>query len=1270
MFTFFTVRAQRAKPRRSSRRSLLALSFAGAIAAYACPALVSVPAAQAAPLHRAAVGIHYAKIVADCGAPAPGHARCFALRRVAANAGAPGAKPYAVRASYPVGPGNGYTPGDLWSAYGLGSLATLSATGGPGTGQTVAIVDAYDDPNIEADLGTFNTTYGLPACTTANGCFTKVGQTGTPTLPNPNAGWAGEISLDVEAVHSLCPDCKVLLVEANSNSNADLGAAVNEAVTLGATEVTNSYGGAENSDPNFAAAFKHSGVPITASAGDQGYYNWTNPGQGTRANVPAALPDVVAVGGTSLHLTSAGTRSSETVWNNNTGPPNLGAGGDAGGGGCSALFAAPTWQSSVPGYSAAGCGGKRLVSDISAIADPYTGFDTYDSYQASGWATSGGTSLSSPVIAAMFALVGGGQGVTDPAQTLYSQLTNDPSALYDVTTGGNGFCYGAQPGACTTSHPAASDCNGTTACDAAPGYDGPSGIGTPVGLGAFSLVVPRFTMAATASPNTSVSVDASTSTSTAGAITSYKWIWGDGSPTTTTTTPTTSHVYATSGFFTVSLTASTATPGVMGGPANHTISVQNGCSTSCSWSGSDANGNGSLNWSDPANWSSANTPASGVNGDVTLPASSCNNGICYSNNDISGASFNSLTIDKDTHYRVTGNAITLGAGGLTTTNSGPFLGADWVVPITLGASQTWQIPGATTLLRTYAPITGSASSLALAFGNGQAYGGQLVIGSNDEVGPVNASGLGAIDLQANAYDSSQHPALNATDGQLITLSGGTSLGSDGPASVGPLSVTGGSVGVGNTSTPVLSVMGSASFGSGATFYSYLNNSGAGKLNATGAVSLGGTLGLYWTFPACTTLNAGTSFTLIQGSSVSGQFSNAPEGAELPVKCQTNNAVEGTFKIHYTGTSVTATALSSTTTTLGTPSPSSPATNQTVTLTANVSASGGTPSGTVEFDNRGQAIAGCFARAIDNFGAATCTTSFSAASATELTASYTPSPGSAVGASFTPYPTSLNVARGATSTSLSVPNPGPTVGQSTTFTATVTPADNGAALSSGSVQFVDNGQAIAGCSSQPLTAGTSSSSATCTVSYPSAGTHSITASYGGDGNFTASTTASASTVTVTGGSPAPPGNPPTTPVSPPAAGNPPSGSPPVSPGTPTAGPSSAQVTAALSTVLKPSGKAAKLKAILKAGGYSFSFLAPSAGKLVIEWFVTVKGKQVLVAFASAGFHAAGKATVKLKLTSNGRKLLRGAKTVKIATTATFTPSGRTGSTSTKTSILTR
>ncbi len=447
--------------------------------------------------------VRYAKVREICPHARPHGARCMGLRLVPARKNAPGARAYVLAAgARSKGPAGGLTPADLASAYGF-----VASAGG--SEQTVALVDAFDDPDIEADLGTFDSQYGLPACTSENGCFTKVSQTGSTTeLPEGEPGWALEISLDVETVHSVCPNCKILLVEANSESTSDLAAAVDEAVALGATEVSNSYGFLESElGASEAAAYNHPGVVITASAGDSGWDDWdyafefafeeeeppVAPGE---PDAPASLPSVVAVGGTSLRLTSKGTRKSETVWND-SGPPaddfkkfkRLSATGS----GCSTLFTAPSWQEDAEGWASTGCGDKRLDNDIAADADPYTGFDLYDSYSGSeeaglGWITIGGTSLSSPLVSALYALAGGSHGVSYPAATLYEHL-GQASALYDVTEGGSGYCDGEAEGPCgepkVNEEYGPVDCLGTSACDAAVGFDGPSGVGAPIGLVAF-----------------------------------------------------------------------------------------------------------------------------------------------------------------------------------------------------------------------------------------------------------------------------------------------------------------------------------------------------------------------------------------------------------------------------------------------------------------------------------------------------------------------------------------------------------------------------------------------------------------------------------------------------------------------------------------------------------------------------------------------------------------------------------------------------------------
>ncbi|MHC3473944.1 S53 family peptidase [Streptomyces sp. 7R007] len=325
---------------------------------------------------------------------------------------------------------SGYGPASLQAAYNL-----PSATGG--SGQTVAIVDAYDDPNAEADLATYRAQYGLSACTTANGCFTKVNQSGGTSYPRGDSGWAEEISLDLDMVSAACPNCKILLVEASSASMANLGTAVNTAVRLGAKFVSNSYGGSESSsDATYDSSyFNHPGVAITVSSGDNGY----------GVEYPAASKYVTAVGGTSLKTASTSRGWSDTVWS--------GAGS-----GCSGYDAKPAWQTD------GGCA-RRTVADVSAVADPNTGVAVYDSYrQATGWMVFGGTSASAPLIAATYALAGAPSSGSYPASFPYAHT----SALYDVTSGSNGSCGGSYL------------CTGTA------GYDGPSGLGVPNGTAAFT----------------------------------------------------------------------------------------------------------------------------------------------------------------------------------------------------------------------------------------------------------------------------------------------------------------------------------------------------------------------------------------------------------------------------------------------------------------------------------------------------------------------------------------------------------------------------------------------------------------------------------------------------------------------------------------------------------------------------------------------------------------------------------------------------------------
>jgi subtilase family serine protease len=279
-----------------------------------------------------------------------------------------------------------------------------------GAGKTIAIVDAYDDPTAEADLGVFSSAFGLPACTTANGCFKKVNQTGGTRLPRSNGGWALEISLDVQWAHAIAPGAKILLVEASSASTSNLMAAEDYAKTH-AQYVSNSWGGGESrSETSLDSHFKQTGVSFFVSAGDAGL----------PAEWPSASPNVISVGGTTLHFDASGNFSSETGWTD-------------GGGGCSRYETATAAQKSYSGYAQVGCGGKRATPDVSLDADPASGVSVYDStpYNGSkGWWVVGGTSASSPMWAARSA----DAGIVVDAGLVYGSTIS----FRDITSGNNG----------------------------------------------------------------------------------------------------------------------------------------------------------------------------------------------------------------------------------------------------------------------------------------------------------------------------------------------------------------------------------------------------------------------------------------------------------------------------------------------------------------------------------------------------------------------------------------------------------------------------------------------------------------------------------------------------------------------------------------------------------------------------------------------------------------------------------------------------------------
>jgi subtilase family serine protease len=349
---------------------------------------------------------------------------------------------------------SGFGPADLHAAY------NLPVKGG--AGRTVAIVDAYDDPNAEADLAVYRAYYNLPPCTTANGCFRKVNQSGLQSnYPRPDPQWAEEISLDLDMVSAICSQCHILLVEANSadesstqhDTHSDLGASVSTAAFLNAAAISNSYGsvGPEPDERTLDGYYNHPGIAVTASSGDFGY----------GVNYPASSPYVISVGGTSLAQSATPRGWTETVWGSGAASQVPEAGGGTGSG-CSQFEPKPAWQHD------AGCAG-RTVADVSAIADPNTGVAVYDSYAplGMGWMVFGGTSVSSPITASVFALAGNYGRRNDPRHLPYLH----PTSLSDVTTGSNA----SVPTSCSPAYL----CNGEV------GYDGPTGLGTPWGLRAF-----------------------------------------------------------------------------------------------------------------------------------------------------------------------------------------------------------------------------------------------------------------------------------------------------------------------------------------------------------------------------------------------------------------------------------------------------------------------------------------------------------------------------------------------------------------------------------------------------------------------------------------------------------------------------------------------------------------------------------------------------------------------------------------------------------------
>jgi subtilase family serine protease len=340
----------------------------------------------------------------------------------------------------------GYSPKQFRAAYGVSGVAS----GQP----IIGIVDAYGYPTALADLKTYSRYFKLPALPKCKGevasspvpCLEIVNQKGGKKLPTTvDAGWAAEQSIDLDAAHALCENCSILLVEADTNGLGDIFPAENTAARLGANVISNSWGGGEfPGEPSADAQFlTHPGVVMTASTGDYGYAGGVE--------YPASSPNVVAVGGTSLFLSANGKKyGSEIAWSGTTS-------------GCSTAEPRPAWQPQL-----SGCPDNRTVADISMDADPNTGAAVYNSNggcTSDCWYEFGGTSLSAPLVAALFAMGHVSSDDKQAASILYANVSTKNSR--DITTGSNGTCDFAY------------------LCNAGTGYDGPTGLGTPRGLGLF-----------------------------------------------------------------------------------------------------------------------------------------------------------------------------------------------------------------------------------------------------------------------------------------------------------------------------------------------------------------------------------------------------------------------------------------------------------------------------------------------------------------------------------------------------------------------------------------------------------------------------------------------------------------------------------------------------------------------------------------------------------------------------------------------------------------
>lgn len=592
-----------------NRRTLFAV-LVGALAAVVLP----VVAAEGANGH--------ANYRAVCPGPPAGYAHCHELV-VTDRHGNP------LASTSPTG----LSPATIKSAYDFSTSSTA------GAGQTIAIVDAYDDPNAESDLAVFSTQYGLPACTTANGCFTKVNQNGGSSTPHADSGWALEISLDVQWAHAIAPGAKILLVEARRSSLSDLFSAESYAKSH-ADYVSNSWGASEFSGENlYDTYFSQPGVSVFVSSGDAGL----------PAEYPSASPAVISVGGTTLHFDGSGAFTSETGWS-------------LGGGGCSVYETATSAQAGFSGYSQVGCGGRRATPDVALDADPASGVSVYDStpYNGqSGWFTVGGTSASSPMWAARAA----DEGTVVDANYVYGNHIT----FRDITSGNNGA-------PCLSGYDLCSG-RGSWTGGSAGGTTQPSlsisGGGTTVAAGAQSAAM---TVSISQAPTSDLTVTLSSSSSTAtfspasvtipgGGTTSDSFTYTDTSAGTQTLTA--SATGATSGTTTVTVTAAAlASISVSPGSA----SVQVGGTQDFTAAGADRYGN-PVGVSD-ASWSTdvgSVSPASGSSTTFTAGSTTGSGSVTATVGSISG----------NASVTVTAAPALSAPTGLTASAKGKHIGLSW-----------------------------------------------------------------------------------------------------------------------------------------------------------------------------------------------------------------------------------------------------------------------------------------------------------------------------------------------------------------------------------------------------------------------------------------------------------------------------------------------------------------------------------------------------------------------------------------------------------------